>query len=149
MNKIEISGNIVRDTEMSMVKGKTGDVALKRFTVAVNRKYKAAEGQQAADYIPCVVFGKTAEFCQKYFTKGTSVLVVGRLQTGSYTNKDGQKIYTMEVMVEEVEFGHGSPRGGNAGKDEEASAPALGEKPVPSYQEFMDIPEEEDGLPFN
>ena len=94
MNKIELIGRLTKDVEVK------GEVA--RYTLAVDRKFKK-EGQPEADFINCVVFGKSAEFAEKYFHKGMKVAVIGRLQTGSYTDKDGKKVYTTDVVIEEQE----------------------------------------------
>lgn len=95
MNKIELIGRLTKDVEVK------GEVA--RYTLAVDRKFKK-EGQPEADFINCVVFGKSAEFAEKYFHKGMKVAVIGRIQTGSYTDKDNKKVYTTDVVVEEQEF---------------------------------------------
>lgn len=99
MNKCEIIGRLTRDPELRQNET-TGVV---RFSVAVNRRF-SKEGQQTADFISCVAFGKTAEFVSKYFTKGMGIAVVGRIQTGNYTNSDGVKVYTTDVVAEEVYF---------------------------------------------
>lgn len=100
MNKVLLSGNITNAPEMRMA----GETPVASFTVAVNRRYANADGQREADFIRCTAFSKTAEFAEKYLQKGTSVNVVGHIQTGSYDNKDGQKVYTTDVIVEELEF---------------------------------------------
>lgn len=101
MNKAIEIGRLTRDQEVRYSQG--NNTAVARYTIAVDRKFKR-EGEQTADFIPCVVFGKQAEFAEKYFRKGTKVVISGRITTGSYTNKDGQKIYTTEITVEEQEF---------------------------------------------
>lgn len=116
MNCVCLIGRICRDIEMH------GEVA--RYTLAVNRKFKK-EGQPEADFLNIVAFGKSAEFAQKYFHKGMKVSVVGRIQTGSYTNKDGQKVYTTDVVAEEQEF---------AESKNNSSAPSNG-----SDGDFMDV----------
>lgn len=98
MNKAIEIGRLTRDPEVRYSQG--NNTAVARYTIAVDRKFKR-EGEQTADFIPCVVFGKQAEFAEKYFRKGTKVVISGRITTGSYTNKDGQKIYTTEITVEE------------------------------------------------
>lgn len=97
-NKVFLCGRATKDTE---VKGDETKVA--RYTLAVDRKYSKGEEKQT-DFINCVCFGKSAEFAEKYVKKGTKLIVIGRIQTGSYTNKDGQKIYTTDVIVDEQEF---------------------------------------------
>lgn len=98
MNKAIEIGRLTRDPEVRYSQG--NNTAVARYTIAVDRKFKR-EGEQTADFIPCVVFGKQAEFAEKYFRKGTKVVISGRITTGSYTNKDGQKIYTTEITEEE------------------------------------------------
>ncbi len=99
MNKVILMGRLTRDPETRQ----SGETTVTRFTVAVDRRYKK-EGDQSADFPNVVAFGKTAEFIEKYFKQGMKVLIEGRLQTGSYTNKDGIKIYTTDVIAEAVEF---------------------------------------------
>lgn len=103
MNKVIVVGRLTRDPEMKYTTGESA-TAIARFSLAVNRKFKNADGEYEADFINCVAFGKTAEFIEKYFNKGMAMGIAGRIQTGSYTNKDGQKVYTTEVVVEETEF---------------------------------------------
>ena len=103
MNKVIIIGRFTRDPEIKYTTGENA-TATARFSLAVNRRFKNKEGNYDADFINCVAFGKTAEFIEKYFTKGTAIGITGRIQTGSYTNKEGQKVYTTDVVVEETEF---------------------------------------------
>lgn len=102
MNKWTGIGRLVRDPEVRYSQGESA-MAIARYTIAVDRRFKR-DGEAEADFISCVAFGKAAEFVEKYFHKGTKVAVVGRIQTGSYTNKDGNKVYTTDVIVEEQEF---------------------------------------------
>lgn len=102
MNKAILMGRLTRDPEVRYSQGEN-ETAIARYTLAVERKFKM-EGQQSADFIPCVAFGKTAEFTEKYLKQGTKILITGRIQTGSYTNRDNQKVYTTDVVVEECEF---------------------------------------------
>ncbi len=102
MNKVILMGRLTRDVEIRYTAGENS-MAIARFTLAVDRKYKR-DGEATADFINCVSFGKTAEFADKYFRQGLKIAVTGRIQTGSYTNRDGQKVYTTEVVVEEQEF---------------------------------------------
>ena len=99
MNKVILVGRLTKDVDTR----NAGETVVARFTLAVDRRYKKA-GEQTADFIGIVAFGKTAEFVEKYFRKGMKVAIEGRLQTGSYTNKDGVKIYTTDVIAEAVEF---------------------------------------------
>ena len=103
MNKVIEIGRLTRDPEVRYTTGESA-TAVARFTLAVDRKFKKAGDTQEADFISCVAFGKTAEFVEKWFKQGTKIVTVGRLTTGSYTNKDGVKVYTTDVTVEEVEF---------------------------------------------
>lgn len=110
-------------------------MAIARFTLAVDRKFKK-DGEQSADFISCVAFGKTAEFVERYCTKGTKLVVEGRIQTGSYTNKDGNKVYTTDVVVEGVEFAESKASASNTA---EATPDNYAPQPV----------DEEDELPFD
>ena len=102
MNKVVLVGRLTRNPEVRYAQGESA-TAVARYTLAVERRFQR-EGEQTADFIPCVVFGKSAEFAEKYFRQGLRISVSGRIQTGSYTNKDGMKVYTTEVVVEEQEF---------------------------------------------
>ena len=151
-------GRLVRDPETRYSNGQNA-FAVARYTLAVDRRgVKKEQGgnQPTADFINCIAFGKSGEFAEKYFRQGMRVLVSGRIQTGSYTNKDGKKVHTTDVVVDDQEFadsknqsaGGGSYNGGNGGSYQQASRPA----PSNSGDEgFMDIPEgvDDDGLPFN
>ena len=102
VNKVILMGRLTRDPEVRYSTGENA-MAVARYTLAVDRRFKR-DGDASADFISCVSFGKTAEFAEKYFRQGIRITISGRIQTGSYTNKDGQKIYTTEVVVEEQEF---------------------------------------------
>lgn len=102
MNKVILIGRLVKDPDVRYTQG-GNQTCIARYTLAVDRRFKK-DGEQAADFIPCVAFGKGGEFAEKYFKKGMRVAVTGRIQTGSYTNKDGQKIYTTDMIVEDQEF---------------------------------------------
>ena len=127
MNKVILVGRVVRDPE---VKYSAGDnsMAIARYTLAVDRKGKKQEGQQNADFISCVAFGKVGEFAEKYLQKGTKIAVTGRIQTGSY-EKDGVKVYTTDVVVEEHEFVESKATGDAPDNTTPASAPT--EEPLP------------------
>ena len=142
MNKVELVGRLTRDPEVRYTTGESAN-AIARFSVAVNRRFKNAEGNYDADFINCVAFGKTAEFVEKYFTKGMAIGLTGRIQTGSYTNKDGQKVYTTDVVVEETEFVES--KGGSATTNNTTSTPT-----TPSSDGFMNIPDGiDEELPFS
>ena len=118
MNKVVLVGRLTRDPEVRYSQGDNA-TAVARYTLAVDRRFRR-DGEPTADFIPCVIFGRSAEFAEKYFHQGMRVSISGRIQTGSYTNKDGQKVYTTEVVVEEVDFAD-SRRSDNAAP---AGAPA-------------------------
>ena len=104
MNKVILMGRLTRDPEVRYSQGENS-TAIARYTLAVDRRFRRNnDGEQSADFIGCVAFGRSAEFAEKYFRQGLKIAVTGRIQTGSYTNRDGQKVYTTEVVVEEQEF---------------------------------------------
>lgn len=100
MNSVEIVGRLARDPDIYM----NGDSVTAKFTVAVNRRFKNKDGRYDADFPSCIAFGRTAELVEKYFKKGSAIGICGRIQTGSYTNRDGQKVYTTDVVADSVEF---------------------------------------------
>ena len=102
MNKVVLIGRLTRSPETKYTQGENA-MAISRYTLAVNRRFKR-EGEPDADFINCVAFGKNGEFAERYFRQGMRVAVSGRIQTGSYTNKDGQKVYTTDVVIEEQDF---------------------------------------------
>lgn len=102
MNKVHLMGRLTRDPEIRYTQGEK-PMAIARYTLAVDRRYKR-DGEQAADFISCVAFGKMAEHAEKYYHKGIKIVVSGRIQTGSYDHKDGYKVYTTDVVIEEQEF---------------------------------------------
>ena len=161
MNKVILMGRLTRDPEVRYSQGEQA-TAIARYTLAVDRRFKR-DGDQTADFIGCVAFGKLGEFAEKYLRKGTKVVVTGRIQTGSYTNKDGQKVYTTDVVVEEQDFaeskaaassytGGYQQQGGYQSAPEPQAAPAPTNRPAPSEavsDGFMTIPEGiEEELPF-
>ena len=143
MTKVILMGRLVRDPEVRYSQGETS-TAIARYTLAVDRRFKREGDQQTADFIGCVAFGRAGEFAEKYFRKGTKVLVTGRIQTGSY-EKDGQRVYTTDVVVEEQEFAESKASGQDSSYQQAAATPssAVGDG-------FMNIPEGlEEELPFN
>lgn len=102
MNKVILMGRLTKDPDVRYSQGEK-TTAVARYALAVDRKFKR-DGEASADFINCIAFGKNGEFAEKYLRKGTKIVVVGRIQTGSYTNKEGQKVYTTDVVVEEHEF---------------------------------------------
>lgn len=150
MNKVILMGRLTRDPEVRYSQGENA-TAIARYTIAVDRRYKK-EGDASADFIGCVAFGKLGEFAEKYLRKGTKVVVTGRIQTGSYTNKDGQKVYTTDVVVEEHDFAESkaaSSQAVNYGSAPAAPAPAPAASSQGMPDGFMTIPEGvEEELPF-
>ena len=146
MNKVVLMGRLTRDPEVRYSQGEPA-TAVARYTLAVERRFQR-EGAQTADFIPCVVFGKSAEFAEKYFRQGLKIAVTGRIQTGSYTNKDGQKIFTTEVWVESQEFAESKAASAQNG-NQNASAPTRPNVAQNDSDGFMNIPDAiEEELPF-
>lgn len=144
MNKVELVGRLTRDPEVRYTQGENAS-AIARFSVAVNRRFKNNEGNYDADFINCVAFGKSAEFIEKYFKKGMAIGISGRIQTGNYTNKDGVKVYTTDVVVEEAEFVESKNSGGAS-----VSSNAPANNNTPSADGSMNIPDGiDEELPFN
>ena len=164
MNKVILMGRLTRDPEVRYTQGEN-QMAIARYTLAVDRRFNRGNGndENTADFIPCVAFNKAGEFAEKYFRKGTKIAVSGRIQTGSYTNKDGVKVYTTEVIVDDQEFaesknnssnsdgGYGNSNYGNGnygsgfggGSSQSAAPMAAGDG-------FMNIPDGiDEELPFN
>ena len=143
MNKWEGIGRLTRDPEVRYTNG-DNPVCIARYTLAVDRKISNNNGNNA-DFIPCVCFGKSAEFVGKYLKKGTKMAVVGRIQTGNYTNKDGVKVYTTEIVIEEQEFAESK----NASSGGQNQAPQQQKAQDDGLDGFMDIPDGiDDELPF-
>lgn len=155
MNRVILMGRLTRDPEVRYSQGERS-MAIARYTLAVDRRGRRNQDngeQQTADFINIVAFDRAGEFAEKYFHQGMRVLVSGRIQTGSYTNKEGQKVYTTEVIVDDQEFadsknssdgGSGSYGGGYQQTSRPAPTSAIGDG-------FMNIPDgvEDEGLPFN
>ena len=144
MNKVILMGRLTREPDVRYSQGEQA-MAIARFTLAVDRRFKR-DNEQQADFISCVAFGKTGEFIEKYAHQGTKLVVEGRIQTGSYTNKDGVKVYTTDVVVENCEFAESKAA---ASRNEGAYQAS---RPEPTSEDgFMSIPDgvEDEGLPFN
>ncbi len=149
MNKAILMGRLTRDPEVRYTQG-DNQMAIARYTLAVDRRFNRNGDENTADFIPCVAFGKAGEFAERYFRKGIKIAVTGRIQTGSYTNKDGVKVYTTEVVVEEQEFAEsknsssaGAEGGFGGGSSQSAAPMAAGDG-------FMNIPDGiDEELPFN
>ena len=147
MNKVILVGRLTRDPDVRYSQGEQA-MAIARFTLAVDRRFKR-DGEATADFISCVAFGKTGEFIERYVHQGTKLVVEGRIQTGSYTNKEGVKVYTTDVVVENTEFAESKAA---AGSHEGGSYQAARPEPISAAGDgFMNIPDgvEDEGLPFN
>ena len=139
MNKIILMGNLTRDPEIRYSQGENS-LAIARFSLAINRRF-AKQGDTEVDYFNCTAFGKQAEFIEKYFRKGSRMLVSGRVQNDNYTNKNGEKVYSVQIIAEEIEFAERKGSGLTSG-----GAP----EPSEASNDFMNIPDGvEEGLPFN
>ena len=140
MNKVILMGRLTRDPEVRYSQGEQA-TAIARYTVAVDRRFRRDGDSQSADFIGCVAFGRQAEFAEKYLRKGIKIALTGRIQTGSYTNRDGQKVYTTDVVVEEQEFAESkSASAGNGGAAPQTADP----------DGFMSLPDGiDEELPFN
>lgn len=138
MNKFIGIGRLTRDPEIRTAQAQNGQITIARYTLAIDRRFKK-EGEQSADFINCIAFSKLAEFAEKYLKKGTKIAVVGRIQTSNYTNKEGQKVYTTDVVVEECEFAESKAASGTTQTNPQ-TAPD---------DEFVPIPDDiTDALPF-
>ena len=145
MNKVVLLGRLTKDPEVRYSTGEK-ETAVARYTVAVDRRFKR-DGEPTADFIPCVVFGRSAEFAEKYFHQGMRVSISGHIQTGSYTNRDGNKVYTTDVVVEDQEFAESKAASQANGNN---YTPARPEPSAASGDGFMNIPDGiDEELPFN
>ena len=149
MNKVILMGRLTRDPDVRYSQGEN-PLAIARYTLAVDRRFSrkdGGDGQQTADFISCKAFGRSGEFAEKYFRKGTKICVTGRIETGSYTNKDGVKVYTTEVVVEDQEFAE-SKNSSQGDFSQPASSGSAA--PVAAADGFMNIPDGiDEELPFN
>lgn len=139
MNNVILYGRLTKDPVVRYTQGDKS-MCIARFTLAVDRRGRKEEGKPSADFISCVAFGKNGEFFEKYGKKGGKFLIRGRIQTGSYEDKDGKTVFTTDVVVEDQEFGESKGT---------AAAPAA--KKEPEQESFMDIPSDvgDEGLPWN
>ena len=157
MNKVILMGRLTREPDVRYSQNADGSMAVARYTLAVDRRRtrsNESSNEQTADFISCVVFGRGAEFAEKYFHQGIRIVVSGRIQTGSYTNREGQKVYTTEVVVEEQEFAESKASSDSyAASHPQQSAPSAPSMPNPvsaSADGFMNIPDGiDEELPFN
>ena len=153
MNKVILMGRLTRDPSISYTQANSAQesTCVARYALAVDRRFNR-DGERKADFISCVAFGRQAEFAEKYLRKGTKIALTGRIQTGSYTNRDGQKVYTTDIVVDDQEFADSkNASGGNEGGYGNSYQQA---RPAPSSaigDGFMNIPDgvEDEGLPFN
>ena len=144
MNKVILMGRLTRDLEVRYGAGENS-TAVARYTIAVDRRFKR-DGEQNTDFIGCVAFGRNAEFAEKYLRQGTKIVLTGRIQTGSYTNRDGQKVYTTDIIVEEQEFAESKTAAGNGGQNNYSRPSAA----TSDTDGFMTIPDGiDDELPFS
>ena len=141
MHKVILMGRLTRDPDIRYTQSNSAQeqTCIARYSLAVNRRFNR-DGEQKADFISCVAFGHQAEFTEKYLRKGTKIALTGRIQTGSYTNRDGQKVYTTDVVVEEQEFA-----------ESKAAGQTTQQNPTPVSEDgFMEIPDGlEEELPFS
>ena len=146
MNKVILMGRLTRDPDVRYTT-EENPLAIARYTLAVDRRFHK-DGEATADFISCVVFGRAAEFAEKYFRQGLKITISGRIQTGSYTNREGQKVYTTEIVVEEQEFAESKSA---ASGETAAYTPSRPEPSAVAGDGFMNIPDgvEDEGLPFN
>lgn len=147
MNKVVLMGRLTRDPDVRYTQGDR-PLAVARYTLAVNRRFKR-DNEPDADFINCVAFGRAGEFAEKYLKQGTKIVVSGRIQTGSYTNKDGMKVYTTDVVIEEQDFAESKAA---AAQNMAASAPqpSMPQPNAASSDGFMNIPDGlEEELPFS
>ena len=147
MNKVLLMGRLTSDPTIRYAQNENS-TCIANYTLAVDRRFKRQGEEQTADFIRCVAMGKGGEFAEKYLRQGTKIVVEGRIQTGSYTNKDGQKVYTTDVMVESQEFAESK----SASPQDGSSAPSAPSRPDPSSESndgFMDLSEyDQQELPF-
>ena len=153
MNKVILMGRLTRDPEIRYSAGEN-QTAVARYTLAVDRRFRRQGDEQTADFINCVVFGRGAEFAERYLHQGTKIVATGRIQTGSYTNREGQKVYTTEVVVEDQEFAESKASSDSYAaahpRTEAAPATSMPSPSAASADGFMNIPDGiDEELPFN
>ena len=156
MNKVILMGRLTRDPEVRYSAG-DNSMAIARYTLAVDRRFRRdGDSGSSADFIGCVAFGRSAEFAEKYLRQGTKIVITGRIQTGSYTNRDGQKVYTTDVVVEDQEFAESKAAASESGMMRQSAPSPMAASPMPSPAQassadgFMNIPDGiDEELPFN
>ena len=139
MNKVILMGRLTRDPDIRYSGSGEGSMCVAKFTLAVDRRRTAQDGQREADFISCTAFGKQAEFAEKYLHQGTKITLSGRIQTGSYTNREGQKVYTTDVVIEEMEFAESkgsndNRQGSFQGNYQRSAAPQQQAQPQQQWQ---------------
>ena len=144
MNKVIMMGRLTRDPEVRYSQNENS-TAIARFSLAVDRRFKR-DGEPTADFFNCTAFGKQGEFVEKYLKQGTKVVITGRVQNDNYTNKNGEKVYSVQIMVEEIEFAESKAAASGQGSD---FAPTQSSNPAPAPDGFMNIPTGFEELPFN
>ena len=155
MNKVILMGRLTREPDVRYSQNADGSMAVARYTLAVDRRRgRNSDNEQSADFISCVAFGRAGEFAEKYLHQGTKIVVTGRIQTGSYTNKDGQRVYTTDVVVEEQEFAESKASSDSYAashpQQNAAPAPSMPGPGSASADGFMNIPDGiDEELPFN
>lgn len=154
MNRVVLCGRLTRDPDVRYSQGES-PLCIARYSLAVdrvrsrNRDQNGNAGQQTADFISCIAFGKQGEFVEKYLHKGMKMIVSGRIQTGSYTNKDGVKVYTTDVVVEEHEFCEAKGTAAGTPDARNDNVPAVGQdQKLPTVEDFMNLPDIDEELPF-
>ena len=151
MNKVILMGRLTRDAEIRYSQGESA-TAIARFSLAVDRRFRRDGDDQNTDFINCVAFGRQGEFAEKYLKQGTKIVIAGRIQTGNYTNRDGMKVYTTDVVVEEQDFAESKAAASGQGAGQKPVEPeptAVNQPPVDAGEGFMTIPEGiEEELPF-
>ena len=148
MNKVILMGRLTRDPEVRYSQGDS-QMAIAKFSLAVDRRFKRQGDTVTADFFNCTAFGKQGEFVEKYLKQGTKIVVTGRIQNDNYTNKEGQKVYSVQIMVEEIEFAESKNAAANSGSS--FQTPTMGNtEPMAPEEGFMNIPDGiESSLPFN
>lgn len=149
MNKVILMGNLTRDPEIRYSQGENS-LAIARFSIAVNRRF-SRQGNTDTDFFNCTAFGKQAEFVEKYFKQGSRMLLTGRVQNDNYTNKNGERVYSVQIMADEIEFAERkSTADANASRGASNFGGGAPEPAMAADDDFMNIPDGiEDGLPFN
>ena len=150
MNKVILMGRLTRDPDVRYSQGDS-PMAIARYTLAVDRRFRRDNDQQTADFISCVAFGRNGEFAEKYLHQGTKIVAEGRIQTGSYQDKDGKTVYTTEVVVENQEFAESKATADSNNNYQPQQQPVASQPTAPAGDGFMNIPDSVDDscLPFN